>query len=260
MAHIEQRTFFNIVAENWRKIPNHTSHRILEIGSYDVNGTVRQEFREAALYTGVDLIAGPGVDVVSRGHELSSDLGQFDITIATEVFEHDKEWPLTLGKMFELTRPGGAVIVSCASTGRPEHGTERANSSLSPGTTSIGDDYYSNVSEKAFSSALENLGFDFFDLRFFRWPADLYFVGLRSSSANENSKSHPLRGLIPRDDDWQRIEGIMPLLDKVVRLPLALIGTDERSEKRANDIAFVYWKSVSRVATLFGVEERGRVD
>ncbi len=40
--------------------------RILDVGSYDVNGTLRPAAPEGASYTGIDLSAGPGVDLVLK--------------------------------------------------------------------------------------------------------------------------------------------------------------------------------------------------
>lgn len=258
MAHIEQSTFFSIVGERWRALPDRRFHRVLEIGSYDVNGTVRNEFKGVASWTGVDLIPGPGVDVVCRGHEVSDEAGLFDVTIATEVFEHDPNWALTFKRMSELTRPGGAVIVSCASTGRPEHGTARSNQSLSPGTSSIGEDYYQNVLEKAFGSVIKNYDFACFGTRYFRWPADLYFVGVKSLPYVKDPDNSSFCELILDKNDWDRIKRTMPVLDKLVRVPLVLFGSDEKSKEWLKTLAYKYWSTIYLVAAFFHMDQRGR--
>jgi len=56
MSHAEQRGFFAAVAEANRHLV--AGAKVLEIGSYDVNGTVRALFSSAGAYTGVDLDHG----------------------------------------------------------------------------------------------------------------------------------------------------------------------------------------------------------
>ena len=60
MAHPQQAEFFATVREHY---PNSfKSARVLEVGSLDINGSVRELF-EKCDYTGVDLQMGPGVDL-----------------------------------------------------------------------------------------------------------------------------------------------------------------------------------------------------
>ena len=63
--------------------------RVLEVGSLDINGSVRPLF-ENCNYTGIDLGEGRGVDVVAHVtdyHRL--DDNEFDVVISTETLEHD---------------------------------------------------------------------------------------------------------------------------------------------------------------------------
>ena len=69
-----------------------TGLRVLEIGSADINGSIRSFF-PGSDYTGVDLSAGPGVDVVASGHELALPDRDVDLAISCECFEHN---PLVL--------------------------------------------------------------------------------------------------------------------------------------------------------------------
>uniref|UniRef100_UPI0026191979 tetratricopeptide repeat protein n=1 Tax=Pseudomonas sp. TaxID=306 RepID=UPI0026191979 len=153
---------------------------VLEIGSYDVNGSVRPQF-EATRYVGVDLITGPGVDVISTGHEFRSE-ERFDVAISTECFEHDPFYTATFLNMVRHVREGGLVIFSCAAEGRPEHGTRRAEPASSPGTVAQGYDYYRNLSEADF--AFLDLPVLFSEFRFFHNSTsnDLYFVGVKRHS------------------------------------------------------------------------------
>ncbi len=56
--------------------------------------------------------------------------------------------------MYRMTKPGGIPNNDLRNNGRFEHGTTRsAFSAASPGTTSIGWDYYMNLTRADFESA-----------------------------------------------------------------------------------------------------------
>src|SRR5437660_12882406 len=97
MSHPEQRGFFAAVAEaNQRLI---TGAKVLEIGSYDVNGSVRSLFSAAHEYVGVDLQGGPGVDLIAFGNEIDHPDGSYDVTLSGSCFEHDPQWKETFRNM-----------------------------------------------------------------------------------------------------------------------------------------------------------------
>ena len=119
MAHPEQREF---VFRAKKFIDSQTRIRsIVEFGSYGVNGEIRSLFQNTNLstYIGVDLIEGPGVDLVGFAHEIEHSFEAFDLAISVNVFEHDEYWELSFKKMLELVKPGGWIIFSCASRGFP---------------------------------------------------------------------------------------------------------------------------------------------
>lgn len=176
MAHIEQLKFVSLVKEFFVKVKT-SDLKILEIGSYDVNGSIRQFFPDSS-YVGVDLCDGPGVDLVSFGHEVDLPDATFDITISCECFEHDPNWIATMNNMYRMTKPGGLLVVTCATPGRLEHGTRRTASDKSPGTQFVGLDYYKNLDRTNFEAELK-LHEMFRECLFFTMPTsfDLYFVG-----------------------------------------------------------------------------------
>lgn len=148
---------------------------VLEVGSYDVNGSIRSLF-DATHYVGVDLIPGPGVDVICPGQDFRT-TQKFDVAVSTECFEHNPFYIDTFLNMTRHVREGGMVLFTCAGEGRPEHGTRRCEPTSSPGSLSLDPDYYKNLTEEDFAeldtSAL------FARHRFFRNDVahDLYFVG-----------------------------------------------------------------------------------
>lgn len=178
MAHIQQMQFVRRVKEHF--VPDTKNLKVLEIGAYDFNGSIRQFF-PGADYVGVDLCEGPGVDLVGFGHEVALPDDSVDVAISCECFEHDAHWVETLKNMYRMTRPGGLVVVTCATLGRVEHGTKRSSSEFSPGTQSIGLDYYRNLGREDFENAL-HLRALFADYFFFTMPTsyDLYFIGWKN--------------------------------------------------------------------------------
>lgn len=177
MAHPHQLLFVELLSSHLGA--DFSSAKVLEIGSYDIRGSIRSQF-PGAWYVGVDLIEGPGVDVVAHGEDLAYDDFSFDIAISCECFEHNQNYLDTFLNMHRMTKPGGIVCFTCASTGRWEHGTARASGHLSPGTEGIGLNYYRNLSRSDFVSRLDMS--ELFDEYYFfynKFAKDLYFVGIK---------------------------------------------------------------------------------
>ena len=145
MAHQEQINFCKSVKEFMPDFFKGVS--VLDIGSLDINGNNRYLFDNYD-YTGIDIGEGKNVDIVCKGHEFKPNGGhQFDVVISTECFEHDKYWRETVRNVIDnLLKSGGLFIFTCATTGRPEHGTKRTSPSDSPFTSKAEDceDYYMN--------------------------------------------------------------------------------------------------------------------
>jgi SAM-dependent methyltransferase len=98
---------------------------VLEVGSLDVNGSVRPmvEARGAASYLGVDVVDGPGVDLVADAEELWKhfDRDTFDVVISTEMLEHVADWQRAIDSMVTVLRPGGVVVWTTRSVGFAYH-------------------------------------------------------------------------------------------------------------------------------------------
>lgn len=246
MSHPQQLAFLEIVIETIGDRKN--NQRVLEIGSYDVNGTVRDIVGTCEYYLGVDLIDGPGVDQVGFGHELDFDGESFDLTISAECFEHDFYWTKTFLNMIRLTKSSGIVAFTCASLGRPEHGTLRSDPSLSPGTQSMNLDYYRNLTEKDFRESIDLSDF-FSDFLFYYNPIswDLYFMGIKKPLSNELT----LKMDLPSSDKIKARAGRMSLGHQVIRLPLRIF-LKILPISIYNEIAYKYWKLLVGIVRKIG--------
>jgi SAM-dependent methyltransferase len=175
MAHLQQAQF----VDNLRlKLPGYFKNtKVLEIGSLNINGSVRSFF-EGCDYIGIDLEEGPGVDIVCAGQDFQAPPQSFDVVCSLECFEHNPFWLETFINMARLCRPGGLIFFTCATTGRPEHGTARTTPQDSPFTVNAGWDYYRNLTERDFR---QQIYFDaLFQYSYFSVGAstcDLYFYG-----------------------------------------------------------------------------------
>lgn len=94
----------------------------VDIGSYDVNGSYRTLFDAPQWrYTGIDLEAGPGVDVVLRSpYRLPFATGSVDLVLSGQAFEHVEFFWLTWLEMLRVLKPGGMIFLIAPSRG-PEH-------------------------------------------------------------------------------------------------------------------------------------------
>lgn len=93
-----------------------TCASILDVGSRNVNGSLREIVmaKGAAEYVGVDLQAGPGVDVVCDAGALVKrfGMGSFDIVFSACTLEHVQNLPLVVANMKQVCRPGGLLVVA----------------------------------------------------------------------------------------------------------------------------------------------------
>lgn len=245
MSHPEQLGFFAAVADANRELID--GSRLIEIGAYAVNGTMRSYFSTAADHVGVDLVEGPGVDVVQFGHEVDHESGSYDVATSGECFEHDPHWRETFANMVRLTRPGGLVAFTCASAGRPEHGTRRTLVDDSPGTQFEGLDYYRNLTEQDFADL--DLASDFSVHKFWRNPTsfDLYFAGVRAGE----SEGKPAARL-PEEARVTSLFSLMSLPHRLLRLPLRGAKRVVPDDERYQDVILPYWQGMLKVQKRLG--------
>jgi SAM-dependent methyltransferase len=97
---------------------------VCEVGSYDVNGTVRPIIAAhgPVSYLGVDISEGPGVDLVANVGDLPALYPDgFDTVITTEMLEHVEDWRAAMVALAELVKVGGHLVITTRSPGFPFH-------------------------------------------------------------------------------------------------------------------------------------------
>lgn len=99
--------------------------RVLEVGSYDVNGSLRETVMalEPREYVGVDILAGPGVDCICPAERLTETFGErrWDLVVCTEVLEHVWDWPATVSNLKRSLATGGHLLLTTRSVPFPYH-------------------------------------------------------------------------------------------------------------------------------------------
>lgn len=92
---------------------------ILEVGSFNVNGTIRPHFQ--GHYTGVDVIEGPGVDRLVPPTVLPFEADFFAAVVSTEMLEHAEFPAVILWEMRRVLKPNGVILLTTRSNGFPPH-------------------------------------------------------------------------------------------------------------------------------------------
>lgn len=123
---------------------------VVEIGSLDINGTVRGLF-PGAVWHGIDVVDGPAVDEVADGATWQPE-APVDLVVSCEVFEHTEDWRAIIANAFAMLRPLGEIVVTAAGPDRFPHSAVDGGE-LRPG------EYYANISVDELTDALVAAGF-----------------------------------------------------------------------------------------------------
>lgn len=116
-------------AQFWRRArQNHAAFfdrsdvSILEVGSQNLNGSVRDllDLKGTEDYVGVDWRPGPGVDVVCLAHNMNFGR-KFDVVLSASMLEHDPHWEKSISAMIRHLKPDGILILSWGSALNPPH-------------------------------------------------------------------------------------------------------------------------------------------
>lgn len=145
---------------------------VIEIGSRDINGTVRPLFPRAK-WTGLDLYAGPAVDVVCDASEWTPPQ-QVDMVICCEVLEHTEKWRDLIACAYRWLKPEGMFLMTCAAPGRGAH-------SHIDGQLLRAGEYYGNLSGRDIAYQFQAVGFPIVMTR--QSPYDTYASGRKLNNA-----------------------------------------------------------------------------
>ncbi len=136
----------HLAARLWvRRFATKAPCAVLEIGSRNVNGGIRDLFPNASPYTGVDIRPGPGVDIVADAATWEPDR-HYDLVVSTEVLEHAEVWRDIIKTCWRALAPDGVLIMTAAGPGRPPHSHD-GDESLAEG------EWYENVAPEPLREA-----------------------------------------------------------------------------------------------------------
>jgi len=141
---------------------------VIELGSLNINGGVRDLF-PSANYVGVDVVRGPGVDVVGDAATWKP-TSKADIVICCEVFEHTRLWPKILTNIAAILKPGGRAILTMAGPGRAPH-------SAKDGGHLRRGEFYRNIEPDALESGCIDAGL--LDVKVDQFGEDVRGTGVR---------------------------------------------------------------------------------
>lgn len=111
-AHNNAKRFYETYVEA-SKYP-----KIVEVGSQNVNGSLRPIFENAGTYTGLDFAPGNGVDIVLKdAYKFPIADNSVDVVITSSCFEHSEMFWLTYSEVLRILKPNGLFYMNAPSNG-----------------------------------------------------------------------------------------------------------------------------------------------
>lgn len=196
MSHREQKEFLNRMKN---KFPTAFKNcKVLDVGSFDVNGNEKPWF-ENCDFIGLDIGPGNGVDVVCPANEYDAPDESFDTIISCECWEHNPFYKESILNCIRMLKSGGYFIFTCATTGRPVHGTatqdkvdQEKRKTLQGNSfnewitmpnvfrSDWDNEYYKNITEEDIRNFLDiDLIFSSYEFEIENNHHDLYFWGIK---------------------------------------------------------------------------------
>ena len=91
---------------------------VADIGSQDVNGSLKSVLPSGFDYVGVDFVEGKGVDVViTDPYKLPFPDGSFDVVLSSSCFEHAEMFWLVFLEIMRVLKPHGLFYLNAPSNG-----------------------------------------------------------------------------------------------------------------------------------------------
>lgn len=116
--HLANEAFWQYVNHTY---PEYLDENILEVGSYDINGSVKEICSSTCKqYVGVDWRPGPKVDLVCLAHDMKFE-NQFKAVLSASMLEHDPYYDGSVRTMCQLVRSDGILALSWGASRNPSH-------------------------------------------------------------------------------------------------------------------------------------------
>ena len=91
---------------------------IVDIGSQDVNGSLRSVAPRASSYIGIDFTKGKGVGIIlSDPYTFPLKSESADIIVSSSCFEHSEFFWLVFNEMLRVLKPSGLIYINAPSNG-----------------------------------------------------------------------------------------------------------------------------------------------
>ena len=104
--------FFNVYMKNVKGLT------IIDIGSQDVNGSLRSVAPANNTYIGVDFVEARGVDVViTDPYCLPFENESVDVVVSSSCFEHSEFFWLLFNETLRILKPAGLLYINAPSNG-----------------------------------------------------------------------------------------------------------------------------------------------
>lgn len=102
------------IRDFWKEHPELQGCNMLDVGSRNINGSVKDFISGYGGFTGTDFIAGKDVDTVIDNHDLLEEFGdgRFDFITCCDTLEHDVNFWKTVENMRAMLKPGGWLLVT----------------------------------------------------------------------------------------------------------------------------------------------------
>jgi len=91
--------------------------QILDVGSYSVNGSLREVFEKHGNYTGLDIQEGKNVDIVSPVDNFIFTDNMFDVIVSSSCFEHNIVFWKTFEEMIRVAKSEALIFINTPSRG-----------------------------------------------------------------------------------------------------------------------------------------------